>query len=110
MNPGQQIAIRLHADAAKLILGVVSDTPPTGIWFAVGAVVDMPSPIGLWVDISHFEERRMPTDGGKETKRLRYDVKPGQWLIRYEHVITIQNLQDPPPPPEDNRPVPGMYL
>src|SRR3989338_2605311 len=106
MKPGQQVAIWLHDAAAKLFLGL-GEKHPVGQWVAVGEVMDIPSPIGVWINISYVEERR-PVDEGK-TKLVRYGVKPGQCLIRWDYVITAQNLKAPPIP-DDPRPVPGLYL
>jgi len=106
MEPRQQVALWLHDDAAKLFLGL--DTKhPVSRWVVVGEVLDLTSPIGLWLDVFFVEERR-PLAKGK-TKRVRYDVKPGQCLIRWEYIISAQNIKDATPP-EDPRPDPGQYL
>jgi hypothetical protein len=75
-------------------------------WVVVGTVLDLVSPIGVWLDVKYVEERRPAAEGAK---RVRYDVKPGQCLIRWDYVITVQNLKDAETP-EDPRQVPGPYL
>ena len=106
MKPHQQVAIWLHDPAAKLFLGLDAKRPVSR-WVAVGTVLEMASPIGVWLDVSFVEERRLGPKG--KSKRVRYGVKPGQCLIRWEYIITIQNLKDAEAP-EDPRPVPGVYL
>lgn len=69
-------------------------------------MISKPS-IGVWVDVTYVEERRPSTRS--EIKRVRYAVKPGQCLIRWDYVITAQNLKEAEIP-EDPRPVPGQYL
>ena len=86
MEPGQQVAIWLHDHAAKLFLGL-NAKHSVSRWVAIGKVVDLPSsPIGVWVDVTYVEERRPSTKG--KIKRIRYDVKPGQCLMRWDYMIT----------------------
>jgi hypothetical protein len=87
MEPGQQVAIWLHDKAAKLFLGL-NEKHPVSRWIAIGEVVDRPNaPIGVWVDVTYVEERRPSTKG--KVKRVRYGVKPGQCLIRWDYMITL---------------------
>lgn len=108
MEPNQYVAIWLHDEAAKLFLGLMAHRHVSR-WVLVGMVLDLPqNPIGVWIDVNFVEERRPSTTKGK-TKRVHYGVKPGQCLIRWDYMITAQNLKTAEPP-EDPRPLPGQYL
>jgi len=113
MQPNQHIALWLHDEAAKLLLGRQGEGDrPASRWVAVATVLEMQSPIGVWVDVSFIEERkpgsRSKTRGGAEGKVVRWGIKPGQCLIRWEYIISAQNLPKPEAP-EDPGPMPG-YL
>lgn len=107
MEPGQQVAIWLHDKAAKLFLGL-DERHPTSRWVAVGTILPLPHPpIGLWVNVEYVEERRPST--GNKLERVRYGVKPGQCVIRWDYMITAQNLKNAEIP-DDPSPLPGQYL
>ena len=109
MEPGQQVAIWLHDQAAKLFLGL-PDRHPVSRWLVYGTVLPIQTPIGVWLDVKFVEERRA---GGKQKdihyggKRIHYNVGPAPCLIRWDYVITAQNVKEIP---KDTRPAPGLYL
>ena len=102
MNSNEVVAIWLHDYSARLFLGLHGDRPVSR-WVVMGTVMD-PTPIGVWINIDHIEERRR---GEKDTKVL-WTVKPGQCLIRWDYVITAQRLKERESP-EDPRTGPGQY-
>lgn len=106
METGEVLGIWLHDAAAKLFLGIQTERPLSR-WVVIGTVME-PTPIGIWVDVQHVEERR-PATNGDEAKRVMWGVKPGQCLIRYDYIITAQRLKGAEPP-DDPRPMPGQYL
>ncbi len=106
MQEGQLVAIWMHDEAAKLFLGLAGKRPVSR-WVVVATVMDE-SPIGRWVDVHYVEERR-PEMKDEKAKIVRWGVKPGQCLIRWDYMITAQRLKDKETP-EDPRPVPGQYL
>ena len=109
MEAGQQVAIWLHDEAARLFL-VTTRKPEDGEvsgWFIDGTIMDRQAPISVWVDIAYVEERRTLLDGTQ--KIIRYGVRPGKCLVRWEYIIKVQLLEDAKTPPEDTRPLPG-YL
>jgi hypothetical protein len=108
MEPDQQVAIWIHDAAAKLFLGL-NEKHPVSRWVVIGVGLHKnPSPIGPWLNVTYIEERR-PMGGKKSDKIIRYGIKPGQAVIRWEYIITVQNIKDAQPP-EDPRPMPGTYL
>jgi len=107
MNPGQKVGIWLRDEAAKLFLGLAGKRPVSR-WIVIGDVMEGEQPpIGVWIHIEFIEERR-PIKSGK-IKHVRWFVKPGQSLIRWEYIISAQNLKNAEVP-EDPRPDPGQYL
>ena len=106
MQANQKVAIWILDDAAKLFLGLEVGRP-VGRWVVVGTVLpDMESPLGVWVDVAHVEERR--TDEKGQLTKVAWTVKPSQCLIRYDYIITVQVLADAPKPPADTRLAPGF--
>jgi hypothetical protein len=106
MQPNQKVAIWIHDEAAKLFLGLESDRPASR-WAVVGTVLpEMESPIGVWVDVAHVEERRTNAMTGERTK-VAWTVQPGQCLIRWDYIITAQVLAAAPTT-GDSRPAPGF--
>jgi hypothetical protein len=109
MEPGDLLAIWLHDAAAKLLLGIHNVERPESRWVVVGSVIaSSPSPIGVWISIQRFEERRPATESpdAKDAKRVLWTVNPSECLIRYEYIITAQRLKGAEPP-DDPRPRPG---
>jgi hypothetical protein len=104
MKNGEILAIWLHDAAAKLFLGIQGERPVSR-WVVVGTVME-PTPIGIWVNIDHIEERR-PEFQGQEPRRVQWGVKPGQCVIRYDYMITAQRLKVAEVP-DDPRPTPGF--
>lgn len=76
-----KVAVWLHDDWARLILAA----PKKGSrWVAIGVMTT--AEVGLWLDSERIEERR---PGGK---RVVWNVTPKKLLIRWEAVITIQDM------------------
>ena len=65
------------------------------------------APIGVWFHVEYIEERRPQV--GEADKHIRYGIKPGQALIRWDYIYCAQKLAGAEEP-EDPRPVPGQYL
>ena len=109
MDPEQQVAIWIHDEAARLFLATLRkpDEGETSAWFINGVMINRQAPIGVWVDVAYVEERRTQADGTRKT--IRYGMKPGQCVVRWEYIIKVQLLEDAKTPPEDPRPMPG-YL
>ncbi len=74
MRPDQQVAIWLHDKAAKLLLGLAGERPVSR-WGVVGTIRDLPCPIGIWLDVSYVEERRLVAKD--KEKRVHYGVSRG---------------------------------
>jgi hypothetical protein len=107
VNPGDFLALWIEDGAAKRILAL-SSNHPVSRWVVVGDVLDLPLlPIGLWFHVEYIEERRPQV--GEADKIVRYGVKPGQSLIRWDYIYFAQRLGEAVAP-EDPRPVPGQYL
>lgn len=108
MNPNDLVLLWIHDESAKRILALTSHHPFSR-WVIAGKVIDAKSvPIGLWIDVAFFEERRPQPD--EPDKRFYYGVRPTECLIRWDDVYIAQKLKEAPPPPEDLRPAPGLYL
>jgi hypothetical protein len=43
--------------------------------------------------------------GSEPDKHVRYGIKPGQCVIRWDYIIAIQNLKDAETPVEDPKPI-----
>ena len=105
MQANQKVAVWIHDEAAKLFLGLRGKRAPSR-WAVVGTVLpDMDSPIGIWIDIEHVEERRTGTKG-KLTK-VAWTIHPGQCLIRWDFIITAQVVAGPSQA-VNPRPAPGF--
>src|SRR5262245_51657491 len=107
MRPGEVLAIWFRDEAAKRFLGIEDKNHPVSRWVVVCTITDTTTtPIGVWVDVHRFEERRPETSDTE--KRVIWGVNPSHCLIRYEYMTTAQRLQDapspePPPSPETPR-------
>jgi len=96
MDQGQQVAIWLFDTGAKLFLGLDANGPVSR-WVVVGAVLPLQDPsIGVWLDVKYVEEVRP----GDPKERIRYGLKPGSCLIRWDFIITVQNLKNAEMPDE----------
>ena len=108
MEPDEQVGLWLHDPAAKLLLGLTEHGRPVSRWVVVGKVVDPNwSPIGALVDVAYVEELRPSPD--HTDARISWTVHPGQCVIRWDYIITVQRMADAPAP-IDPRPAPGLYL
>jgi hypothetical protein len=102
MEARQQIAVWMHDAAAKLFLGLTSRQA------------------SRWVIIRRCSTGQARGSMSRSWKNgaaraMRGEVhplqrQPSQCVIRYDHIITIQNLKDAPAQPADTRPIPGVYL
>jgi hypothetical protein len=109
MKPHEIVALWIHDEAAKRILALTSHHPFSR-WVIIGVVIDTQTvPVGLWVNVTYFEERR-PQPGGQPDKKVHYAVTPTECLIRWDDVYVAQKLAKAPEPPADLRPEPGLYL
>ena len=108
MEPGEKVALWIYDESAQRILALPS-THPVSRWVIVGDVMDAQTvPIGLWFHVDYFEERRPQV--GEADKIVRYAVKPGQCMIRWDDIYIAQKLAEAEPPKADPRPIPGLYL
>jgi len=102
---GQVVGFWLHENAAKLMLGLPPNHPPSR-YVLVGRILKLPpEPIGIWVETSFIEQRPV----APEHKKERYNVTPSQMLVRWDAIITAQTVRADTAP-EDPRRVPGQYL
>jgi hypothetical protein len=62
---------------------------------------------GALVDVAYVEELRPSPD--HTDVRISWTVHPGQCVIRWDYIITVQRMADAPAP-IDPRPAPGLYL
>jgi len=105
VQPGDVLALWIDDSAAKRILALPEDHPVSR-WAVVGDVMDLaPTPLGIWFHVEYFEERR-PQEGAPD-KHIRYGIKPGQALIRWDYIYLAQRLGEAKVL-EDPRPVPGF--
>jgi len=107
VQAGDFLALWIENSAAKRILALPADHPVSR-WVIVGNVMDLTAvPIGVWFHVEYIEERRPQV--GEQDKHIRYGIKPGQALIRWDCIYFAQRL-GAAEVPEDPRPVPGQYL
>jgi hypothetical protein len=83
---GKYLALWLLDEGARSILGI-EKAESESRWVVSGIVEDSEDPLGFWITVDKFEERRPPPD-----KRVIYKVTPPLCLIRREFIITAQVL------------------
>ncbi len=85
MEKSREIAVWLHDDHARLIVGAAPANKPSR-WAIQGAIVEEVG-VGLWLRTDAIQEFRPIAIG---VKQVNWQFASTQLLIRWDAVITIQ--------------------
>jgi hypothetical protein len=85
MSKRDRIAVWLSDGYARLLLGQPANQQPSR-WLVVGDRHEEYG-AGLWVATEYAEERK------SDNNRVRYTVSPPMCLLRWDSIITIQQLK-----------------
>ena len=91
---GKYLAVWLHDEAAKLLLGLPQPTTESR-WAVLGvAQPDAETPNGLWIEVDVLQERKGPD--AKVIRKWKLQPLPHRvCLIRWPWIITVQVLGEP---------------
>jgi hypothetical protein len=88
MKKGDYVALWLSDLYARELLGVALADAPSR-WVAIGKFRQYDtSGIGLWLSLDKLEERKTGSD------RVIYRVTPNVLMLRWNGILTIQQLKD----------------
>lgn len=85
MDKGREVAIWLHDDWGRLIVGALPAAKPSR-WVAQGVIVEEVS-VGVWLKADTIQELRPLDKGG--VKQVNWMFRSSQLLIRWDAVVTI---------------------